>query len=132
MTEQEAQQAQAIADQQSGTLTGIFARKVLEKGRENMKLRELVDSQAQKIVELERENLYLKRQADIHNTLMADGAKFILENKAKIAEHAKEIERLKDCMFQHMDSDTYNHCQEYLEKMRGKNENKTANEIDDV
>jgi hypothetical protein len=63
---------------------------------------------------------------------MADGAKFILENKAKIAEHAKEIERLKDCMFQHMDSDTYNHCQEYLEKMRGKNENKTANEIDDV
>ena len=57
----------------------------------------------------------------------------IVDSQAqKIAEQAKEIERMKDCMFHHMDSDTYNHCQEYLEKMRGKNENKTANEIDDV
>lgn len=57
----------------------------------------------------------------------------IVDSQAqKIAEQAREIERMKDCMFHHMDSDTYNHCQEYLEKMRGKNENKTANEIDDV
>jgi hypothetical protein len=129
--EQEAQQAQTIKrigemlNTPWGHDVGVWVANCED-------LREIVDSQAQKIVELERENLYLKRQADIHNTLMADGAKFILENKAKIAEHAKEIERLKDCMFQHMDSDTYNHCQEYLEKMRGKNENKTANEAYDV
>lgn len=58
-------------------------------------LERVVDSQAQKVAELERENLYLKRQADIHNNLMADGAKCILGDKVTIAEQAKEIERLK-------------------------------------
>jgi len=130
MTHEEAQQEQTLAEIRAIRNGGEYPREYYREAIDKALV--LIHSQAQKIVELERENLYLKRQADIHNTLMADGAKFILENKAKIAEHAKEIERLKDCMFQHMDSDTYNHCQEYLEKMRGKNENKTANEIDDV
>lgn len=36
------------------------------------------------------------------------------------AEKGLEIEWLKDCMRQHMDSETYNHCQDYLDKMRSK------------
>lgn len=88
MTTEEAQQAQAIADQQSGTLTGIFARKVLEKGRENMKLRELVDSQAQKIADLNRVG---------SNTLMA-----LIESQEKIAEQAKRIAELEKDAAEHV------------------------------
>lgn len=62
-------------------------------------LLEIVDSQAQKIAE----------QAQT----IATNADYAIELQGKIAEQAKEIERMKD---------TYNHCQEYLEKMRGKNE----------
>ena len=48
--------------------------------------------------------------------------KIVDSQSQKIAEQAKEIERMDACMFQHMPSETYNHCQEYLEKMRGNNE----------
>jgi predicted methyltransferase len=91
--EQEAQQEQTLAEIKAIRNGGEYPREYYREAIDKALV--LIHSQAQKIVELERENLYLKRQADIHNTLMADGAKFILENKAKIAEQAKQIERLK-------------------------------------
>lgn len=113
--EQEAQQAQTIARVKLALNNGVAYTELKQFMRDML---EIVDSQAQK----------LKEQAET----IATNAAYAIELQGKIAEQAREIERLKDCMFQHMDSDIYNHCQEYLEKMRGKNENKTANEIDDV
>lgn len=120
--EQEAQQAQTIAHIRKNQNTGN------DLCREDdfiAALLKIVDSQAQKIASLEYD-------LSDHKDMLKGVVGLHKDACEKIAEHAKEIERLKDCMFQHMDSDTYNHCQEYLEKMRGKNENKTANEIDDV
>ena len=108
-TEQEAQQAQTIAHIRKNQNTGN------DLCREDdfiAALLKIVDSQAQKIKSMEA------------NYRELAGAWFD-EREAlgiQIAEQAKEIERLKDCMFQHMTSETYNHCQEYLEKMRGNNE----------
>ena len=65
------------------------------------KLLEIVDSQAQKIA--------------------AD--KKAMEIAAELMEsQVKEIEWRDKCMFHFMTSETYGHCQEYLEKMRGNNE----------
>jgi len=109
-TVESAEQAQAIAEiraiRNGGEYLRAYYREAIDKALE------IVDSQAQKIKSMEA------------NYRELAGAWFD-EREAlgiQIAEQAKEIERLKDCMFQHMTSETYNHCQEYLEKMRGNNE----------
>lgn len=91
-----------MIEKYAGTLTGMFARKVLQKGRENAKLRALVDSQAQKNEKLLAENNVL---AILVDELKADreGQAVRLEKveslyaiaRTQIEEQAKGIERLK-------------------------------------
>lgn len=57
-----------MIEKYAGTLTGMFARKVLQKGRENAKLRALVDTQAQKIAELSEQNLTAEEIHAKHTT----------------------------------------------------------------
>lgn len=77
-----------MIEKYAGTLTGMFARKVLQKGRENAKLRALVDSQAQKIAA----SATVIDEMHAHTvTLNA----LYLQAENKIAEQAKGIERLK-------------------------------------
>ena len=78
-TEQEAQQAKTIAEVIAIRMGGDYPR---EYYRESIdKILAIVDSKAQKIADLNRVG---------SNTLMA-----LIESQEKVAEQAKEIERLK-------------------------------------
>ena len=116
----ESEQAQAIAD---------IKEKIERYGRDSnllilampqaILLTEIVDSQAQRIARLEYtvsdKSDMLTGVAGLHK----EACEEIEKQAQKISEQAKEIESLNALMFQHMSSETYNHCQEYLKKMRG-------------